>query len=103
MPPIAPRPRPRRSSRHARPPGSALDALARERLSTAYMPGQKFTMLPEALVARYSLEEGATRPVVSLYVDIAEADGAVKGRHSRLELLPIAANLRHAQYDALNA
>jgi len=27
-------------------PGSALDALARERLSTAYMPGRKYTMLP---------------------------------------------------------
>ena len=84
-------------------PGSALDALARERLSTAYMPGRKFTMLPEDVIARYSLDAGATRPVVSLYLDVAELDGAVKGRSTRLERVKIAANLRHAQYDPLNA
>ena len=42
-------------------------------------------MLPEDVIARYSLQEGAERPVVSLYVDIAEADGAIKARHSRLQ------------------
>ena len=83
-------------------PGSPLDGIARERLSTAYMPGRKFTMLPDDVVARYSLEAGTTRPVVSLYVDATE-EGAIKGRYSRLELMPIAANLRHAQYDGLNS
>jgi exoribonuclease-2 len=33
-------------------PGSPLDAIARERLSTAYMPGCKFTMLPADVVER---------------------------------------------------
>lgn len=81
--------------------GSPLDAIARERLSTAYMPGRKFTMLPDDVVARYSLDEGTTRPVASLYVDTSE-EGAITGRTSRLESLPIAANLRHADYDVLN-
>jgi exoribonuclease II len=82
-------------------PGSPLDAIARERLSTAYMPGRKFTMLPEDVIARFSLDHGGELPAVSLYMDIDEQH-TVRGRHSRLERVPIVANLRHAQYDALN-
>jgi exoribonuclease II len=84
-------------------PGSALDAIARERLSTAYMPDRKFTMLPEDVIERFSLDHGGEQLAVSLYFNVAEADGTLRGRHSRLERVPIAANLRHAQYDALNA
>ena len=84
-------------------PGSSLDAIARERLSTAYMPGRKFTMLPEDVIERLSLDHGGEQVAVSLYFHVAEADGTLRGRHSRLERVPIAANLRHAQYDALNA
>ena len=82
-------------------PGSPLDAMARERLSTAYMPGRKFTMLPEDVIGRFSLDHGGELPAVSLYLDVDE-QYAVRGRHSRLERVPIAANLRHAQYDVLN-
>jgi exoribonuclease-2 len=82
-------------------PGSALDSVARERLSTAYMPGRKFTMLPEDVIARFSLDHGGERPAVSLYIDLDE-NFAVRGRHTRLERVPIVANLRHAQYDSLN-
>ncbi len=82
-------------------PGSPLDALARQRLSTAYMPGRKFTMLPEDVVERFSLDHSGERPAVSLYVDL-DRDYAVLGRHSRLERVAIVANLRHAEYDVLN-
>ena len=82
-------------------PGSPLDAIARSRLSTAYMPGRKFTMLPDDVVARYSLDHGGEQPAVSLYFDVA-ADGSVGAPHSRIERVPMAANLRHAQYDVLN-
>jgi len=84
-------------------PGSALDALARARLSTAYMPGRKVTMLPDDVVAGYSLDAGGARPAVSLYVTVDARDFSVKGRMTRLERVPMAANLRHAGYDALNA
>jgi len=83
-------------------PGSAIDAIARERLSTAYMPGEKFTMLPEDVIERFSLDHGAAQPVVSLYVDLSPGDLAIRGTTTRLERLHIAANLRHAQYDVLN-
>jgi exoribonuclease II len=83
-------------------PGSPLDAIARERLSTAYMPGRKYTMLPPDVIARFSLDSGGERAAVSLYFDVSEEDGTVRGRHSRLERLPVAANLRHAQYEVLN-
>jgi exoribonuclease-2 len=83
-------------------PGSPLGVIARERLSTAYMPGRKFTMLPDDVIERFSLDHGGERPAVSIYFDVAEEDGSVRGHHSRLERVPIAANLRHAQYDVLN-
>jgi exoribonuclease-2 len=82
-------------------PGSTLDAIARERLSTAYMPGCKFTMLPGDVIERYSLDHGGERIAVSLYFDVGP-DGLPRGLQSRLERVRIAANLRHAQYDVLN-
>jgi exoribonuclease-2 len=84
-------------------PGSALDAIARERLSSAYLPGAKFTMLPEDAVAALSLDAGAERAAVSLYLVLAPEDLALRGRHTRLERVRVAANLRHARHDALNA
>ena len=82
-------------------PGSPLDAIARERLSTAYMPGRKYTMLPDDTVAAFSLDHGAAQPAVSLYLEVGP-DGLPRGTHSRVERVTIAANLRHAQYDVLN-
>jgi exoribonuclease-2 len=82
-------------------PGSPLDAIARERLSTAYMPGRKFTMLPDDVVERFSLDHGGERVAVSLYFDVKEGR-LLPGRHTRLERVPVVANLRHAQYDVLN-
>lgn len=84
-------------------PGSELDAIARERLSTAYMPGAKITMLPQDVVGAFSLDQGAERPAVSLYVDYLPEEGVLLNtRQSRVERIRVAANLRHAQYDALN-
>jgi exoribonuclease-2 len=82
-------------------PGSPLDAIARERLSTAYMPGGKYTMLPEPVIGRFSLDEGTERAAVSLYFDLNE-DGLPAARHSRLERIRVGANLRHSRYDVLN-
>jgi exoribonuclease-2 len=84
-------------------PGSVLDAIARERLSTAYMPGEKFTMLPDDAIDCLSLNEGHERPVVSLYLVVGAKDYSLRGRHTKLERVRIAANLRHADHDALNA
>ena len=84
-------------------PGSTLDAIARERLSTAYMPGRKFTMLPEDAVQRLSLDEGEERPVISLYLNVGAQDFALRGRHTKLERIKVAANLRHDAQEALNA
>ena len=80
-------------------PDAALDKVARDRLSTVYMPGWKLTMLPEAVVQAYTLDEGRDCPAVSLYVTLDEATLAVKKSETRLERVPIAANLRHDQLD----
>jgi exoribonuclease-2 len=73
---------------------SALDRAAAKRLSTVYMPGRKITMLPEAVIERFTLAEGGIRPVLSLYAHVA-ADLSTLGFDSRIERIAIAANLRH--------
>ena len=75
-------------------PGSELDKVARERLSTVYYPGDKITMLPEALIHHYTLGETHDCPALSLYVDVA-SDLRVLGTETRLEMVHIADNLRH--------
>ena len=81
-------------------PGAAIDLVARQRLSTVYMPGYKITMLPEEVVQAYTLLEGRDCPAVSLYVAFDEETLVVKASETRLERVPIAANLRHDQLDA---
>ena len=80
-------------------PDSPIDKLARERLSTVYMPGYKITMLPDEVVQGYTLIEGRDCPAVSLYVTYDEATLAVLSTETRIERVPIAANLRHDQLD----
>ena len=80
-------------------PGSPLDQLGRQRLSTVYMPGYKITMLPDAVVERYTLAEGQACPAVSLYVTFDEATLELRASETRLERVPIAVNLRHDQLD----
>ncbi|MDR2991516.1 MAG: RNB domain-containing ribonuclease [Burkholderiaceae bacterium] len=82
-------------------PGDALDRVARSRLSTVYMPGYKITMLPDDVVARYTLAEGRATPALSLYVTLDEATFEIKATATRLERVPIAANLRHDRLDDL--
>jgi exoribonuclease-2 len=83
-------------------PGSDIDRIARERLSTAYMPGTKITMLPPGVIERFSLTEGAPRPAVSLYLELDPATFAVRSTETRIEDVPIATNLRHHEIDVLN-
>ncbi|MBI5279485.1 MAG: RNB domain-containing ribonuclease [Burkholderiales bacterium] len=81
-------------------PGTPLDQVARQRLSTVYMPGYKVTMLPDDVVQAYTLQEGRDCPAVSLYASFDEASLALKSTETKLERVPIAANLRHDQLDA---
>lgn len=74
--------------------GSPLDAVVMQRLSTVYMPGNKITMLPEAAITPFSLTEGQWRPALSLYLDVAP-DLTIINRHSKVEMVKIADNLRH--------
>ncbi|MBW8778267.1 MAG: RNB domain-containing ribonuclease [Burkholderiales bacterium] len=82
-------------------PDSPIDKVARDRLSTVYMPGWKITMLPDAIVEKYTLAEGRECPALSLYVTFDEATLEVKGSETRVERVPIVANLRHDKLDAV--
>jgi exoribonuclease-2 len=75
-------------------PGSGLDQIARERLSTVYFPGDKITMLPDTLIHHYTLGETHDCPALSLYVEVA-SDLRVLSTETRLEKVHIADNLRH--------
>jgi len=77
----------------------ALDAIARERMSTVYMPGDKITMLPDELVQQFTLAEGQARPAVSLYATLDMSDWSVQSTETMVEQVPIAVNLRHNELD----
>lgn len=77
----------------------ALEAIARERLSTVYFPGGKITMLPEAAIAQATLAEGREVAAASLYLDVDADTLEIAGTHSRLERVPIATNLRIAELE----
>ena len=79
-------------------PGSQLDELARNRLSTVYFPGDKITMLPDAVIRHYTLIQGQHCPALSMYLDVA-ADFSITHQETRLEAVRIADNLRHEQLD----
>ncbi len=81
-------------------PGSDIDRVARERLSTVYMPCGKITMLPEALVDRYTLAEDRDCPALSLYVEVGP-DYAIRGLSTQADCVRIAANLRHETLEPL--
>jgi exoribonuclease-2 len=78
--------------------GSPLDGVARARLSTVYMPGNKITMLPDAVVQNYTLAGGVDCPAVSLYLTVNDQFEIVS-HESRLEMVHIAANLRHHEVE----
>ncbi len=82
-------------------PGSPVDLVGRNRLSTVYMPGYKVTMLPDEVVQNYTLMEGRDCPAVSLYVTLDEATLEIQNTETKLERVHIAANLRHDQLDAI--
>lgn len=82
------------------PPGSQLDDLARDRLSTVYYPGNKITMLPDAFIHHYTLGEQRDCPALSLYLSVGP-DFRIRSSGTRLEKVRIAANLRHESLDGL--
>jgi exoribonuclease-2 len=81
-------------------PNSPLDQVARSRLSTVYMPGAKITMLPEAIVSGFTLAAGRDCPALSLYLTVTPAFEIV-AHESRVEIVPIVANLRHHDIEPL--
>lgn len=82
-------------------PGSPVDAIAAQRLSTVYMPGGKITMLPDNVVQAFTLGEGTVCPALSMYLDVDAATLEVLGADSRIERVRIAANLRHDTLEPL--
>ena len=81
-------------------PGSDLDRVAATRLSTVYMPGGKITMLPEDLIAQYTLAENRDCPALSLYVEVAP-DLSIQSLSTQADRVRIAANLRHETLEPL--
>ena len=79
--------------------GSELDKLARARLSTVYMPGDKIPMQPDAVIAAFSLDAGREVPALSLYVTADPATGEILESETRLERIVVRENLRHNLLD----
>jgi len=83
------------------PAGSPIDAIAAQRLSTVYMPGDKITMLPDSVVQAFTLDADRVCPSLSMYLEVDAATLAVIATESRVERIHIAANLRHDTLEPL--
>ncbi|MDH2917491.1 MAG: RNB domain-containing ribonuclease, partial [Gallionella sp.] len=83
------------------PLNSAIDAIAAQRMSTVYMPGDKITMLPDNVVQAFTLCADKVCPALSLYVHVDAETLLVQSSESRVERLHIAANLRHDTLEPL--
>lgn len=81
-------------------PGSDLDRLAASRLSTVYTPAEKITMLPEHLIAQYTLAENRDCPALSMYLEIGP-DYRIENLSTLADRISIAANLRHETLEPL--
>ncbi len=82
-------------------PGSPCDAIAAQRLSTVYLPGDKITMLPDSVVQAFTLDADKVCPSLSMYLEVDAASLAVINTESRVERIHIAANLRHDTLEPL--
>ena len=82
-------------------PNSDIDAIAAQRMSTVYMPGEKITMLPDNVVQAFTLSADNVCPSLSLYVEVDTGTLAVLNSESRVERLHITANLRHDTLEPL--
>lgn len=82
-------------------PGDALDVIARERMSTVYMPGDKITMLPDPAIEWFSLEAGREVPTLSLYLELDDRGQRIVAQRTCLERIVMRANMRHDQLDGL--
>ena len=81
--------------------GDMVDAIARTRLSTVYMPGDKITMLPDSVVETFTLAEGGLRPALSLYIIVNRETQEIVASETRAERVFVKSNLRHNQLDEL--
>ena len=80
--------------------GDMIDAIARGRLSTVYMPGDKITMLPDNVVDVFTLGEGGLRPALSLYIIVKRDTQDIVATETRAERVFVKSNLRHNHLDA---
>lgn len=78
--------------------GSDLERIVYSRLSTVYFPGDKITMLPDEVVQSFTLLQGQDCPALSLYAEVSP-EFELLGFETLIELVPIAANLRHAELE----
>lgn len=79
--------------------GDTIDSIARSRLSTVYMPGDKITMLPDNVVDVFTLGEGGLRPALSLYIIVNRETQDIVASETRAERVFIKSNLRHNHLD----
>jgi exoribonuclease II len=82
-------------------PGSPVDVIAAQRLSTVYMPGSKITMLPDEVVQSFTLNADKVCPAISMYLDVDAATLEVLNTESRVERVHVASNLRHDTLEPL--
>ncbi|SDV49538.1 ribonuclease catalytic domain-containing protein [Chitinasiproducens palmae] len=80
-------------------PHDEIDRIARARLSTVYMPGDKITMLPESVVDAFTLKEGDYRPALSLYFIVNATTQEIVTSETCVEAVFVRTNIRHNELE----
>ncbi|MDU0810005.1 MAG: RNB domain-containing ribonuclease [Burkholderia sp.] len=78
-----------------------IDTIARERLSTVYVPGDKIRMLPDAIVEAFTLREGHYKPVLSLYIIVDRDTQEIIANETLAEYIFVKSNLHYNTLDKL--
>lgn len=79
---------------------SSLGDMVSDNISTVYYPGHKITMLPNEIIDKYTLLQGKTVPVVSIYFKV-DNNLDITNFDSKVELVNIKNNLRIEELETL--
>jgi exoribonuclease II len=77
-----------------------FDQIARQRLSTVYLPHTKITMFPPAIVDAFTLQENKVCAAISMYMQV-DHQFNISNIHTKVNAIHVKHNLRYDKLDQI--